>query len=95
MEASCWGYNQAGTRLGDGTYDNRYVPIQLLDFNLDWMQSELLSSALSHMRSAFNTHDSCFTSNEVARLGVERIDGFLVYQHHTQSQNGRRPALHH
>ncbi len=70
---ACWGYNQDGT-LGDGTMDDRYVPVPMLGFG-DGITAELLSSGYYHTCALLSDHSlSCWGSNEYGQIGNGEID---------------------
>ncbi|MGB1475702.1 MAG: RCC1 domain-containing protein [Candidatus Poseidoniaceae archaeon] len=73
---ACWGYNQAGT-LGDGTYDDRYVPSPTLGFGAG-LDAILLSSGYYHTCALLSDDSiSCWGSNEFGQIGNGEIDGNL------------------
>ena len=73
---ACWGYNQAGT-LGDGTYDDRYVPSPTLGFGAG-LDAVLLSSGYYHTCALLSDDSiSCWGSNEFGQIGNGEIDGNL------------------
>ena len=73
---ACWGYNQAGT-LGDGTYDDRYVPSPTLGVGAE-LDAVLLSSGYYHTCALLSDDSiSCWGSNEFGQIGNGEIDGNL------------------
>jgi alpha-tubulin suppressor-like RCC1 family protein len=70
---ACWGYNEDGT-LGDGTYDDRYVPSPMLGFGTG-ITAELISAGYYHTCALLSDRSiACWGLNEYGQIGIGALN---------------------